>query len=240
MNLNLTLPTCYQELTPKQLRYVYFLISEGYDPVTIKTYCLFRWSGMEMIEPYGDGYTIRYQFNLHHITALQVAEQLTKLSWLDSLPYLPLRLSEINGHKAAAADLQGVTLQQFIYCDNLYQGYLHTQDTDLLQQMAQVLYDAESLQCSPEERISIFYWWASVKALFARKFSHYFTTSSTQDIIGDIGEKLRGQMDAMLRALTKGDITKEATVLQMDVWRALTELNAQAKEYDELRKEAHA
>ena len=43
-------------------------------------------------------------------------------------------------------------------------------------------------------------------------------------------------MNNQIRALTKGDITKEAQVLAMDVWRALTELDAQAKEYDELKR----
>ena len=47
---------------------------------------------------------------------------------------------------------------------------------------------------------------------------------------------LQESMDAQIRALTKGDVTKEAEVLQLDTWRALTELNAQAKEYEELRK----
>ena len=44
-------------------------------------------------------------------------------------------------------------------------------------------------------------------------------------------------MDTQIRALTKGDITKEREVLQMDVHRALTELDAQAKEYEELKRE---
>ena len=42
-------------------------------------------------------------------------------------------------------------------------------------------------------------------------------------------------MNAQIRALTKGDITKEKEVLNMDTWRALFELDAQAKEAQELR-----
>ena len=42
-------------------------------------------------------------------------------------------------------------------------------------------------------------------------------------------------MDAQIRALTKGDVTKEGEILQLDTWRALTELNAQAKEYKQLQ-----
>ena len=47
---------------------------------------------------------------------------------------------------------------------------------------------------------------------------------------------LRRNVDAQIRALTKGDITKEPTVLAMDAFRAITELDALAREYDELNK----
>ena len=39
-----------------------------------------------------------------------------------------------------------------------------------------------------------------------------------------------------IRALTKGDITKEKEIFEMDTWRALTELDAQAQEYEDLKK----
>ena len=43
-------------------------------------------------------------------------------------------------------------------------------------------------------------------------------------------------MNAQIRALTKGDVTKEKEILAMDCWRALTELDAQAQEYQELQR----
>ena len=39
-----------------------------------------------------------------------------------------------------------------------------------------------------------------------------------------------------LRALTGGDVTKESTVLSLECWRALTELDAKAREAEELEK----
>ena len=41
-------------------------------------------------------------------------------------------------------------------------------------------------------------------------------------------------MNAELRALTGGDITKEELIKNADTWRALTELNAKARESKEL------
>lgn len=47
--------------------------------------------------------------------------------------------------------------------------------------------------------------------------------------------KLREVMNAQIRALTKGDITKEEQILALPLDRALTELNALAREYKELK-----
>ena len=43
-------------------------------------------------------------------------------------------------------------------------------------------------------------------------------------------------MNTQICALTGGDITKEKEVLEMDCWRALTELNAKAKDNEDLEK----
>jgi hypothetical protein len=50
-------------------------------------------------------------------------------------------------------------------------------------------------------------------------------------------EKLYNAMNMLIRALTKGDITKEKEILAMDTHRALVELSAQAEEYEQLKKQ---
>lgn len=88
-----------------------------------------------------------------------------------------------------------------------------------------------------------FYWFASVKANFTRLFPHFFTNipQEKSNLLGSanlgVGEELRQAMNAQIRALTGGDITKEAAILQMDCWRALTELDAKAQEAQELRNQ---
>ena len=47
---------------------------------------------------------------------------------------------------------------------------------------------------------------------------------------------MRKVIDAQIRALTKGDIVKEELVLQQDCWRALTELDALAREAEEFER----
>lgn len=234
MKLNLTVPTCWQELTQKQLRYVYYLLAEGYSKEALQTHCLCRWSGLEILCPEGDGYSVRHNFNRHHVTALQVAEVLSHLDWLQQLPIVPVRLSEIQGHAAVRADLQGVTFEQYLMLENLFQGYLVTKNLSLFDDTTEILYGTQ-LKLLPEEQVSIFYWLSTVKQQFARRWNYFYQPADgTQP--QDMQEHLQNLMDTQIRALTKGDITKEAEVLSMDVHRALTELNAQAKDYEELKK----
>ena len=92
-------------------------------------------------------------------------------------------------------------------------------------------------------KLDIFYWFASLKELFSRTFPSFLrpagsmTSENLLEQGAPLGRRLQEAMNAQIRALTKGDITKEREVLSMDTWRALAELDAQAKEYEELKKQ---
>lgn len=242
MTINLTLPTCWQELTLSQMRYVFFLLSQNYSSDEVKTFCLCRFGGLEVLGREGNGYRIRYEHNTHLITALQIAEILPQLAWLDELPLVPVRLPYIGKHKAVNPDLTGVPFADYLACDNLYYGYLQTKNNDLLSQMAAILYGAQDIQLNDEESVSVFYWFASLKAYYKRRFRYLFADSAgdSGNLLGDgrtTAAKLQSAMDNQIRALTKGDVTKEKEVLATDTVRALTELNSLARDYEEMQKD---
>lgn len=238
--INITVPQGWHELTQKQLRYLFFLVSEGYSSTAIKTLCLFRWSGLRVISRKQGEFYLRLNKTEFFVTALQIAEAITSLSWLDTMPQMPVRLERIGWHRAVRADFQEVPFETFIVCENLYQGFLHTQNEELLRQMATHLYGSRRIRLDKAERISIFYWFASLKNLLARTFPHFLQPVSTDsNMLGgtsSIGRLLQESMNAQIRALTKGDITKEKEVLHLDTWRALTELDALAKEAEEFNR----
>ena len=67
--------------------------------------------------------------------------------------------------------------------------------------------------------------------------SFFKSVSGSDDAVTSITyDDMRRNIDAQIRALTKGDITKEHEILSLDAIRALTELDAQAREYDELQR----
>lgn len=262
VSINLTVPTGWQELDDKQLRYVYSLIANDLSLDEIKTLALLKWASPRIRM---EGVSGKSKFlcsirplhaphsTLHfELSALQLAEMLSVLDWLAELPATPVRLSKIRNHVAVDPDFQGVPFETFLMVENLYQGFLYTKNDALLDEIAVLLYTKSSSPrstlrspLSKSERISVFYWIADLKELFAKRFPDFFqpAATETENLLGgspNIGAQLQESMDAQIRALTKGDITKEREILSLDTWRALTELNAQAKEYKQINAQLNA
>ncbi len=239
MNISITVPRSWHELTDARLYYLYNLFADNISSAQIKTLCLMKWGGIKVVSRHDAGWLLKQGDEKFVVSAELLADAIHALDWIDAIPATPVRISAIDHAKAVDAAFMGVAFEKFLYCDNLYQGYLNTQDHALLVQMAEVLYGKEGLNINRAEKISIFYWWTSLKALLARSFPTFLRPVSGSENDADernIGKMLQEAMNTQIRALTKGDITKEKEVLAMDTWRAMTELEAQAKEYEELNR----
>ena len=235
--IDLSIPKSWQELPDKELRFVFRLLNGSYTLTQIKIRCLLRWAGLKVVRQEGASFIMRLGKQVFPISALQISEAITNMDWLGDFPSYPVQLSRIGFHRPVRADFQNVSFEDFLTLDNLYQGYLQTQKKELLHDMACILYRSRFIRLSNEEATSIFYWFTSLKRYFASLFTHFFGIAND----GGAGmlsyRQLRDNMNTQIRALTGGDITKERDVLQMDCWRALTELDAKAKDYEELQKQ---
>ena len=241
---NISLPTSWEELTDKQLHLVYELFARDLSAAEVKTLCLMKWNCLVVLASLPDKrFIIKRDKEKVVLSTRQIQQATTTLDFLESLAPVPVRISKIGRHKAVAADFEKVPFEKFLYVDNLFQGYLNTQEEQLLQQMAEVLYDSDKVTPDKAQLVGVFFWMASLKQYFSTQFSNFYKPASTQEggnLLGygstDLYTKLRDNTNVQIRALTGGDITKEATILKMDTWRALTELDAKAKEAEELRK----
>ena len=244
ITINLNVPTAWEHLSQKQLRYFFTVLVLDLAIDEVKTYCFCRWAGLKVLHRYGSGFMCRKGRQEFVLQPSQVADAIRSLDWLAALPARPVRLERIGRRKARPADFQQVPFEVFIICDNLYQGYLSTRQETLLDQLAAHLYDTDALRPTAAERVSVFYWFAALKAMLASEFKHFFQpVGNAGGADGNLFEQNKSQyellneaVNAQIRALTKGDITKEKEVLAMDTWRALAELDAQAREYEELNR----
>ena len=216
--------------------------------VKVAILCALRWNRLTLVSPSGQGYIFRKKKSgaknkpqEYYLTDSQLLDMAYALQWIRTPPEIPVRLSRIQGAEAVPADLShGLTFEEWLACDNLWHGYIATSDPALLTAIAAILYHKEDITLTPPEQISVFYWWASAKAHISSRFPHFFrrvNPAGTPPGPSSVTPaEIERSMNTQIRALTKGDITKEAAVLSMDVNRALTELDALAREYEDLRR----
>lgn len=233
--INFELPTSWAELSQEQLRVVFVcLTTYDYDVAKVAIFC--NLLGVKILRNINDKtYICRVkeangkviQFSL---SADALSEFLDVLAWIDQPDIAPNRLESIDKNKAVDTLLHGVPFADFLKCENYFQGFLESKDDVAIISIANILYNAKFSRLGEIERYSVTLWFASIKQMFAMQFPHFFKHS---EVISDEPVDMHDVMNAQIRALTAGDITKEKDVLSMDCWRALTELDAKAREADE-------
>ena len=166
---NITLPTSWAELSDKQLHMVYSLFARDLSSSEVKTLCLMKWNKLTVLGQMPDKRFLikRGKEPEVALSTRQIQQATSVLDYLDSFAPMPVRISKIGRHKAIAADFEKVPFEQYLYVENLFQGYLNTQSNELLLQMAQVLYASDHVKPDKAHLVGIFYWMASLKQYFA-------------------------------------------------------------------------
>ena len=245
---NISLPTGWQSLSDSQLLYFFRQLSRNLPMEEILTLCLFKWGDITVLCRLHNGnYLVRQRHKPKQeaqLTLRQIHSATASLDCLRHFPLSPVRITHIGKAQGIDKDFTEVPFSTFLSCDNYYQGFLHTKNDALLKDLATLLYPkVKKSQLTKANLYNCFYWFASLKWYFSGMFPHIFQPmpSEPDNLLGsspNIGERLRSAMNAQIRALTGGDITKEQAVLEMDNWRALTELDAKAKEAEDLRRQS--
>ena len=245
---NLSLPTGWQFLSDCQLQYFFRQLSRDLPMEEILTLCLFKWGDITVLcRLYNGNYLVRQRHKPKQeaqLTLRQIHSATASLDFLRHFPTSPVRITHIGNAQAIDKDFTEVPFSTYISCDNYYQGFLHTKNDALLKDLATLLYPGvKRARLTKPYLYGCFYWFASLKWYFSGMFPHFLQPmpSEPTNLLGsspNIGEILRTAMNAQIRALTGGDITKEQAVLAMDTWRALTELDAKAKEAEDLRRQS--
>lgn len=240
--LNFTLPDAWTKLNQEQLRYVCYAMV-NFKGAAAKTYIFVRLLGIRVIRKVKQGWVCSVKLSGNVIRFFledwQIQYFLRILDFIDKPSPFPICVNRIGKYHAVDTLLHGIPFMTYLSLENLYQGYLVTNKSDLLKKMAQSLYVGNNGRhpkpslFSEAELLSVFLWFASLKNHFSACFPCFFKSTGGAD--GGTPDMV-AIMNAEIRALTGGDITKENQVLNMDCWRALTELNEKARETQEFNE----
>ena len=252
-SIDLYAPTSWQKMTQTQLRYVLMLLSMFDNLATVKTYMLIRLSGIHI-----EGYTVRTSHDEPQsyrcwfrpawwkprrwftLQVWQVQSFIRQFDFIDPFDGMDVRLERIHGCRAVDDILDHYPFGDYLLAEQYYQLAVSSGKPEMIEKLATFLYvkrngkHPKRLSLSPAEQMGTLRWFAHIKAHFAERWPYFFRRVDTD--IEEMDIDLMGAMDAQIRALTEGDITKEETIKALPCWRALTELNEKAREAKEFHE----
>ena len=215
--------------------------------MVVKTYMFIRFAGIYLIGKNRWGWKCSKGGRVFYLKPWQIHSFIGQLQFVDSLETMDNRLEVVQGLKAVNALLQEdaetgriVSFHEYLCMEQRYQRYLTTRYEDQIDILASFLYRRADgsrpaeLTLTAAERVGVLAWFGHVKYVMSYAFPHLFRKSKGDDDTSDLS--VIESINVQLRALTDGDVTKEAAVKAIDCWRALTELDAKAKQAEEFRR----
>ena len=244
---NFSAPSSWEELSGDELRYILSILTLFQDQTVAKCYILARFCGLKVLKHTRTGWKCSVLCQAENgkkkreVLYLDEGEILSFLKNFDFIAdytyYLPL--DTCAGLSAVERLIRDVTFFDYLQLEKNYQLYLIHKDDKFLQKMGWILYrddtgnSDETAIFEPYELLNVFMWFSSVKEYLAENFPHFFKPAKEGGELKQ--EDLMPAMQAQIRALTDGDITKQQAVYDSLCWDALSELDNKAREAEEFK-----
>lgn len=244
--MSFNIPKGWEELTAEQLRYVIRLLwlYNGHADwqQRVQTAAFVHFADIEVVSHTDQGWLCRER--RHGTTFLLDPDLLPSImqhvEWMAETEKIKVCIEQVGEHKAVDFELQELPFGKYLEAENNFQSYLQSKKESCLVELARILYLVPDGSEAPELRdeilMGVFLWFNAVKQLLGQQFPNFLKPASgkQEDITQ---ESLIESMRAQIRLLTKGDVTKQKYILEeTDTWTALAELDALAKEAEEIKR----
>lgn len=244
--VSFSVPRGWGELTQEQLRYVLrllWLYGEASDwHQRVKTAAFLHFCGIEVANRTDLGWLCRengcgksFILNTELLPSL-----LQNVEWLTHTDQMNVRVERIAQYKAVDFELRELMFGDYLLAENYYQAFLLNRESDMLVSMAKILYGVpdgeDTSEFCNEILTGVFLWFSAAKNVLGQWFPH-FLKPVTEGGTAISQESQHENTQAQIRLLTKGDVTKQKYILeQTDTWTALAELDALAREAEEIQR----
>ena len=244
--ISFSVPEGWEQLTQEQLRYVIRLLwiygetPDWQQRVGVAAFLYF--CGIEVANRTDAGWMCRERSSgKTFLLDPELLPSLTKgVEWVTRADQMTVRIEQVGSYKAVDFQLRELMFGDYLMVENYYQAYLVDRSKDLLVSMAKMLYavpdGSDVSEFCDEILTGVFLWFSAVKGMLGQWFPHFLKPAGE----GSTPVSQESQQESTLsqiRLLTKGDVTKQKYVLeQTDTWTALAELDALAKEAEEIKR----
>ncbi len=167
-------------------------------------------------------------------------DMMKSVEWVLRTEEMTDRIEEVGTYRAVDFNLRQLLFGDYLTAENYYQAFLQTKEKDTLRSLFKVLYqvpEGEDMEVEDYVLMGAFLWFGAVKRVLAEWFPKFFKPSASSEGTTVTMETMAESTNAQIRLLTKGDVTKYDYVLNKTyTWTALSELNALAKEAEEIKQ----
>ena len=244
--MSFTVPTSWGELKPEQLRYVIrllWLYGEAPDwQERVKTAAFLHFCDIEVVSRTDQGWLCREQETgrTFLLDPSLLPSLLQHLEWICQTEQMTVRIGQVGEYKAFDFELMEMPFGLYLEAEGSYQSYLAGKQQSALFQLAKSLYrvpeDENPEELKDEVLLGAFLWFTAVKQLLGEEFPNFLKPAGDKPEPITRESIIEGRR-AQLRLLTKGDVTKEQYIKdKVDTWTALAELDALAKEAEEIKR----
>jgi hypothetical protein len=239
--LRVNVPSKWADLSPRQFRLVCSLFAADIPADCFDSILFLRLARLRAIAAASgeDGPVVqsgRRIFMLRHDAGGLACDS---VAWVHEVaPLDALRHLVGTVHKSAVdLRLKDLSFGAFVAADSSYAGYVSTGKPELADRIVRTLWP-RIRKIRNWHRPAAVIWFSAVKSWLADVYPDLFAEPDREDMFASRGSSpadVRKSVNVQIRALTKGDITAEERVLAAPLHRALTELDALAREYKEFK-----
>lgn len=239
-------PGSWEELQEDELRYILTIMTLFPDLTVAKCYVLARFCGIKVLKHTRTGWKCSVlcqtkngkKREVLYLLEGEILSLLQNFDFIEDYTYYKPLDSCANLY-AVGRLIKNVTFLDYLQLEKNYQLYLIQKNDKFLQKMGWILYRDEAGKADETatfqsfELLNVFMWFSSVKGYLAENFPHFFKPAKEGGELKQ--EDLMPAMQAQIRALTDGDITKQQAVYDSLCWDALSELDNKAREAEEFK-----
>lgn len=238
--ITVRIPASWHDLTDSEA-WTVFSLMEKLPPETLPVNLFVAINRIKVLARSGSGNFLCSMpgVRMFEISGATLASVAAPLRFALTPPQKPWRPAKFGKLIPVDADMTGLIFRDWLVIENTLQGVIHTGDRSILDNLIPVLMrngkSRHSQKLSDSQRSALLCWILSVRGFLSLKYTHFMTPATENGNLRITEALIRESTDSQIRALTGGDITKEEQVLNHNLYRAIAELDAKAREYEQYK-----